>query len=80
MITSWFCLTILKAGTCTLLECKKAASFVMFYSIYTPHIIRIMCVHYNSGKYCAMLGDNIVNLKTTYQKQVPAEELDFERG
>jgi len=39
-----------------------------------------MCVHYNSGKYCAMLGDNIVNLETTYQKQVPAEELDFERG
>jgi len=27
-----------------------------------------------------MLGDNIVNLETTYQKQVPAEELDFERG
>jgi len=27
-----------------------------------------------------MLGDNIVNLETTYHKQVSAEELDFARG
>jgi hypothetical protein len=52
----------------------------MFYFICNSHIIRITSVHYNSEKYCAMLGDNIVNLETTYQKQVPAEELDFRRG